>query len=168
MNTKTTGQILREILEKRAAASNATLATVAAPAPAESVAVVKTADAPPLAAEQTPAQAAQEHTVATVNAEAKINSEVTQLTEQQEIVDTKIFDKRIPTAYVTVKAGMTINLGNFNNGKVDVSISVPVGFEITEEYKQKVNSAYEFGKAFTESKVREQAKKLTDFAKSRQ
>jgi hypothetical protein len=36
------------------------------------------------------------------------------------------FDETSPPAYVKVAAGMTINLGNFESLRIDVSVSLPV------------------------------------------
>jgi hypothetical protein len=176
MSGKTPTEILREILAKKASQANASISSATE---APSTTEVKTESAkteangaPPaaqVAAEPSVvSQVAVETATATMHTEATIANETKVLTEEQLLPLSKQMDKRIPVSYVTVKTGMTINLGNYSNGKVDVSISVPVGFEITPEYQQKINEAYEFGKNFTESKTREQAKKLIDYAKTRQ
>lgn len=175
MSGKTPTEILREILANKASQANASISSaIETPIITEiRVESVKpetneAASAAQVVAPSAVSQVAVETATATLHTEATIANETKVLTEEQLLPLSKQMDKRIPVSYVTVKTGMTINLGNYSNGKVDVSISVPVGFEITPEYQQKINEAYEFGKNFTESKTREQAKKLIDYAKTRQ
>lgn len=88
----------------------------------------------------------------------------TPVTSVSEDVASKIVLKK-PMSYVTVEMGGNFNLGNYNMGRVKVSISVPSGVEIDDEYKKQVNDAYLFGQKFCESRVEEEISKLMKLTK---
>ena len=84
--------------------------------------------------------------------------EVTEVKSEKAEVETKFFREK--TMYMSYDLGATLNLGNFNMGKVNVSISMPVGTEITPELVQKLNTSFEFMKKYTETKMEQEVKEL--------
>jgi len=75
-------------------------------------------------------------------------------------VDTKFVREK--TMYASFETAATVNLGNFNMGKVKVSLSMPVGMEVTPELVEKINSTYEFMKSWCEHKLTQEIKGLMD------
>jgi len=95
----------------------------------------------------------------TANIESK---KVDNRTKEETIMTQK--EERLPTdpidqdaAYVSVKAGGTINLGNFNNGRVDVSLMYPC-------YPSEVEDVYKKVKNWTDEKVSEEIAELRKLA----
>jgi len=84
--------------------------------------------------------------------------EVQPVTEEKKEVETKFVREK--TLYLSVDMGATINLGNFNMGKVNVSLSMPVGTEITPELLAKIDSSYSFAKKFCETRMEQEVKEL--------
>jgi hypothetical protein len=78
--------------------------------------------------------------------------------EEKKEVETKFLREK--TIYLSYDLGATINLSNFNMGKVNVSLSMPVGMEITPELMGKIHSSYDFMKKLVESKVEQEVKEL--------
>lgn len=75
-------------------------------------------------------------------------------------VETRFLKEK--TMYASFESAATINLGNFNMGKVKVSLSMPVGTEITPELVQKMNSTYDFMKSWCETKLTQEVKELLE------
>jgi hypothetical protein len=84
--------------------------------------------------------------------------EVTQVKSEKKEVETKFL--RDKTMYLSFDAGATISLGNFNMGKVNVSLSMPVGMEITPELVKKIDGTYSFLKKYCETRLEEEVKDL--------
>lgn len=84
--------------------------------------------------------------------------ETKQIKEEKAQVETKLFREK--TIYVSYDLGATVSLGNFNMGKVNVSLSMPVGTEVTPELAQKIGGTYDFIKRFVEAKVEAEVKEL--------
>jgi hypothetical protein len=85
---------------------------------------------------------------------------VTEIKAHQEELEKKVMADR--PVYVSVDHGVTLNLGNFNMGKVNVSISMPIGKELTPEITAQIDSAYRFCQKYCEDKVGDEVKKLLE------
>ena len=64
------------------------------------------------------------------------------------------------TMYLSYDCGATLNLGSFNMGKTNVSLSMPVGVEITPEILKKLDDSFSFLKGYVESKMKQEVKEL--------
>jgi hypothetical protein len=84
--------------------------------------------------------------------------EVKQVKEEKKEFETKFMREK--TMYISYDLGATVNLGSFNMGKVNVSLSMPVGMEVNPELVNKINGSYEFLKKFVETKVEQEVKEL--------
>lgn len=111
---------------------------------------------------QAPNSAKQVETKAMVSTTVESNDAgvktVIPVTDERQVVTQKMYQNKV--AYVSFDSGATINLGNFNMGKTSVSISIPVGMEITDDFKKKLEDTYGFAKAFCEKKLEEEVGKL--------
>lgn len=88
---------------------------------------------------------------------------ITATVTKEEKRDYKIQPKK-PTAWVSVEFGANINLGNYNMGKVKVSIALPTGAEDDPALKAEIDKTYTFANAWVSAKVEEEAKKLLAMA----
>jgi hypothetical protein len=89
-------------------------------------------------------------------AQAEISVKNKDKTEQEtveKVGDDVLFED--PPCNVGVTAGMTINLGDYNSAKVQVSIHIPCKHEEIEE-------AYEFGRDWVEGKVTELVEQIKE------
>jgi hypothetical protein len=84
--------------------------------------------------------------------------EVTPVTYERKEVQTSFVREK--TVYISFDTGATINLSNFNMGKAGVSISMPVGMEMTPELLKKIDGTYQFAKSWAESKLGAEVKEL--------
>lgn len=107
----------------------------------------------------------------TVNAKVDVSIESTRFEEGVKVKDTKEIKSEVvevekkffagnKTLYLSVDFGATVNLGSFNMGKVNVSLSMPVGTEITPELVKKIDGSYDFAKAYLEKKMEEEVRGL--------
>lgn len=89
-------------------------------------------------------------------AQAEISVKNKDKSEQESVEkvgDDNLFEE--PPCNVGITAGMTINLGDYNSAKVQVSIHIPCKPEDIEE-------AYEFGRDWVEGKVTELVEQIKE------
>jgi hypothetical protein len=67
-----------------------------------------------------------------------------------------------PCVYLSVEMGSTLNLGNYSNGKVKVSLHLPVGVEvILPDLTGKLEKSFEFAKTWVEKRLDGEIQELT-------
>lgn len=62
--------------------------------------------------------------------------------------------------YISVEYGGSFNMGNYNQAKVKVGISYPVGQEITEDMRRQIDVGYEFARQFVEQRFKAEVEQL--------
>jgi hypothetical protein len=83
--------------------------------------------------------------------------------DEKTVVERKFF--RAKLGYISYESGATISLGNYNMGKVSVNMMIPIGIEITEEYRKQMEDAFAFAKEFVDTKA---AAEVSELMKMRQ
>ena len=92
-------------------------------------------------------------TVTRVN---NITKETDEIKEEEHRITVKPFVTN--TATVSVKGGATINLGNYESGRIDVMLSVPCYIEEVEEIYKPI-------KEWVDNKVYDEVKELREASK---
>lgn len=78
--------------------------------------------------------------------------------EQEEVKREQVLDDQ--PIHISVDMSATISLGNFNMGKVGVSIHMPVGKVITPEIQAKIDSTYEYARKHCEDRMQKEVAEL--------
>jgi len=73
--------------------------------------------------------------------------------EESDSKSIKVHKFQTTPAMVTVRYGLTLNLGNYESARVDVEVSVPC-------YKEEIDDAYVFVEKFVEDKVISETQKI--------
>jgi hypothetical protein len=72
--------------------------------------------------------------------------------EQTEVARVAVEDEGL--IHISMDMGATISLGNYNMGKVGVSIHLPVGKKVTPEVQKEIDESYEFARSYCEAKMK--------------
>lgn len=82
----------------------------------------------------------------------------TEIKSEQKIVNQKVFKEKL--GYISYEAGGNLSLGNFNMGKFSVSMMIPVGIELSDEYKKRLQDAFDFAKEWVDTRAAHEAQEL--------
>lgn len=97
-----------------------------------------------------------------MNSQGIVEKQTTILKEEKAEVEKKLMTGR--PMYVSVDYGGTVNLGNYESAKVNISVSSPVGIEFTDDVvasiKKQIESCQKIAQGFIE-------KELADLRKDR-
>jgi hypothetical protein len=81
-----------------------------------------------------------------------------------EVEDKREVNDKIPQsetivnpAYVMVKGGVTLNLGDYNSARIDVSVTIPCVFTNKE-----MDRAFEYAASFVDEKIKSERAQLED------
>lgn len=78
--------------------------------------------------------------------------------DEKVVVNQRLFKAKL--GYISYEAGGNLSLGNFNMGKFSVSMMIPVGIELTDEYKKQLEDSFNFAKQWVDTRAAHEAEEL--------